>query len=34
MDQKLADLSATWAALHGTNAAYQALIARGRVFAT
>lgn len=29
MDQKLAGLSAAWAALHGANAAYQALIARG-----
>ncbi|MGL6111783.1 MAG: poly(R)-hydroxyalkanoic acid synthase subunit PhaE [Rubrivivax sp.] len=29
MDQKLAGLSAAWAALHGANAAYHALIARG-----
>jgi hypothetical protein len=29
MDQKLAGLSAAWAALHSANAAYQALVARG-----
>lgn len=29
MDQKLAGLSVAWAALHGANAAYHALIARG-----